>query len=106
VPRENRVHDLRNNGVVVTYDAREYGPILAQFDDQVIAQFIFYAARAYKFFGEGAAAKFAERPWKTHEENPQTQLPWMRLYAATSQGFVRDADAQLLAEISPARGIQ
>jgi hypothetical protein len=71
--RENRVHDLRNHGVVVSNDAGKYRAAFAQSRHQIFAQFIFDPACAQSLFSEGTSAQFAESPGKTHGGNPQIE---------------------------------
>ena len=46
MPRENRVDDLRNDGVVVADDAGKERLLGAQLGDEIFAHFVFDAASA------------------------------------------------------------
>ena len=61
LPRENGVDDLRNDGVFVADDAGEERLSSLQARDQVLAHFVFHAARFQACFGkQGALAKFPQ----------------------------------------------
>jgi hypothetical protein len=52
--------------------------MLAQAGDEVVAEFVFHAAGAHTFFRKSAAAQFAKRARKTHEETPRRKiLSWI-----------------------------
>ena len=60
---QDRIHDLRNDRVIVANDAGENADIIVlptQARDQVVAEFVFHAAGAQTFFGKGTAAQFAK----------------------------------------------
>ena len=61
MPRKNGVHDLRHDSVVVADDTGEDAGVIAvtQAGDEVVAEFVFHAARAQAFFGKSTAAQFA-----------------------------------------------
>ena len=73
MPRENGVHDLRHDRVVVADDAGEDAGVVvvAQAGDEIVAEFVFHAASAQTFFGKSTAAQFAQRARKTHEGTPE-----------------------------------
>ena len=54
--RQNRVHDLRNHGVVIADDAREQGIFRAQAFDQMLAHLILHRAPGQPRFREVSAA--------------------------------------------------
>ena len=69
--RQNRVHDLRHNRVVVAHDAREDGAISLQPVDQVLAQFVFDSTIPQTLFGERTLPQLAKSARKTHDRDPQ-----------------------------------
>src|ERR1700674_5427749 len=83
MPREDRVHDLRNHRVVVPNDARKYRAALAQPRHQVLAQLIFHPARAETLCSEGTLAQFAESPGETHAGNLRRRQPYADYTAAS-----------------------
>jgi hypothetical protein len=50
VPRENRVHNLRDDCVVVANDARKHRNIVPEAGHQVVAEFVLHPARAQFVF--------------------------------------------------------
>src|SRR6266700_3457932 len=80
--RKNGIHDLRDNGVVITDDAGENRIILSQLCDQIIAQLIFHTARAQFFFRKGASAQLAEGEGKTHRGTTPKALSYQPETAA------------------------
>src|ERR1700730_6596512 len=70
MPREDRIHDLRDHRVVVSDDARKYRAPLAQPRHQVLAQLIFHAPRAETLCSESTLAQFAKSPGGTHGGKP------------------------------------
>ncbi len=71
--RQNGVHDLRNDGIVVAYDAGKDSTVVvipyigtSQACDQIFPEFVLHMAGAQPFFRKGTAAQFAERAWNTH----------------------------------------
>ena len=82
VTRENCVHDLRNDRVVVTDDARENRTVLSKLRNQVVAQLVFHTARAQFFFRKGASAQLAEGEGKTHRGTTPKALSYQPETAA------------------------
>src|SRR5207244_6104845 len=70
VPGQNRINDLRDYGVVVTYDPGENRPWPAQLYHQIVAQLVLNASRTQTIIGEGTAAELAQCPRKTHDRKP------------------------------------
>ena len=75
MPRENRVHDLRYHGVVLSHDARKYWAAFAQARHQVLAQLIFDTPRPETLLCEGTLAQLAESPGGTHGGEPPKEKP-------------------------------
>ena len=62
VPRQHRVHELRDNGIVVTDDAGKQRVAAAEFRDEVVAHFVLHRAARKRLRRRCAgAAKTAER---------------------------------------------
>ena len=60
--RENRIHELRDNGVVVADDAREEPLAGAQLRDQIVADFLVHAAAGH-LAALDCATQFTDRGW-------------------------------------------
>lgn len=73
VSRQNRIHDLRYHGIVVSDDPGENGATLTQFARQVVAHFVFHAPFQQNLFGKGTLAQLTERARKTHDGKPPQQ---------------------------------
>src|SRR5207253_1843728 len=59
VARQDRVYDLRHNGIVVTHDSRKYWTSLAQARHQVLAHLVFDFASRETLLGEWTLAQLA-----------------------------------------------
>ena len=82
MPRQDRIHDLWHDRILITYDAGENRPVLAQLLGQILPQFVLHVPRFEKWFGKWTVAQLAERPRQTHDrKNPHGKPPfWLRLY--------------------------
>ena len=70
MPRENSIHDLRNNRVVIANDAWKYRSGRAKPGDEVVAQLIFYATAPQTLFGKRTLPQLAQSARKTHDGDP------------------------------------
>ncbi len=61
VPRQQRVHDLRDNGFLKTDDARKQRLFALQLTNQVLTNFVFYGAVCDPVLGEATGSEGAER---------------------------------------------
>src|SRR5580704_13057428 len=85
VPRENRVHNLWHNRIVIADNAGKNTRVITvtQAGDQVFTKLVFHTAGAQTIFGKDTAAQFAERMRKTHE-TPRKNLVLNYTLEATS----------------------
>src|SRR6266536_4364159 len=101
---EYRVHDLRDDGVVVSDDARKNRTVLAEFRDQVVAQLVFHTAGAQLFFRKGASAQLAEGAGKTHRGTTPKALSISRQPSGKASGgmhlIIRPRGKRLWASIN------
>src|SRR5215831_12431078 len=65
MPRENGVHDLRDNRIIEAYDAREHRAVASEAHQQIVSQLVLHAAGPNAFFRKlRMATKLGERAGK------------------------------------------
>jgi hypothetical protein len=69
--RQERVHKLGENRIVVAHNARENRAISLQPVDQIFAQFVFDFTISKAVFGERTLPQLAQSARKTHDRDPQ-----------------------------------
>ena len=69
--RQDRVHQLGDNRIVIAHNAGKDGAISLQAVDQVLAQFIFDSTIPQTLLGERTLPQLAQSARKTHDRDPQ-----------------------------------
>src|SRR2546421_8181790 len=68
--RKNCVHNLRDDCIVITYDAGKNAPAGAKFGHQIIAQLVINLSDSQTFFRKWTMPQLPQCARKTHDQKP------------------------------------
>lgn len=89
--RQDGVHDLRHDRIVIANDAGKDRTVLAQPSHQVLAQLVLDSAGGEALLGKRTFAQFAESLGNTHEGNPRKENFLKRIIPLAALGLLSGA---------------